>query len=193
METKEKKVDQIEEYLEQIIDKYQKQNLPARINRSQTAKIMNCAPTHISYVIHHRLNKDNEYNIITKRGLEGYIQIVKKKPGERIGYKPKYISRYREESIAYKIGSNLNNFIDTQIKPIQQELGLNKLAIEMIQNITREILREGKAKNDNRYLEIIKETIRQTITHQYKTPGNGERGKTGRKRRQNAKEIKPNT
>lgn len=193
METKEKKVDQIEEYLEQIIDKYQKQNLPARINRSQTAKIMNCAPTHISYVIHHRLNKDNEYNIITKRGLEGYIQIVKKKPGERIGYKPKYISRYREESIAYKIGSNLNNFIDTQIKPIQQELGLNKLAIEMIQNITREILREGKAKNDNRYLEIIKETIRQTITHQYKTAGNGEKGKTGRKRRQNAKEIKPNT
>lgn len=193
METKEKKVDQIEEYLEQIIDKYQKQNLPARINRSQTAKIMNCAPTHISYVIHHRLNKDNEYNIITKRGLEGYIQIVKKKPGERIGYKPKYISRYREESIAYKIGSNLNNFIDTQIKPIQQELGLNKLAIEMIQNITREILREGKAKNDNRYLEIIKETIRQTITHQYKTTGNGEKGKTGRKRRQNAKEIKPNT
>lgn len=193
METKEKKVDQIEEYLEQIIDKYQKQNLPARINRSQTAKIMNCAPTHISYVIHHRLNKDNEYNIITKRGLEGYIQIVKKKPGERIGYKPKYISRYREESIAYKIGSNLNNFIDTQIKPIQQELGLNKLAIEMIQNITREILREGKAKNDNRYLEIIKETIRQTITHQYKTPRNGEKGKTGRKRRQNAKEIKPNT
>lgn len=193
MEPKEKKVDQIEEYLEQIIDKYQKQNLPARINRSQTAKIMNCAPTHISYVIHHRLNKDNEYNIITKRGLEGYIQIVKKKPGERIGYKPKYISRYREESIAYKIGSNLNNFIDTQIKPIQQELGLNKLAIEMIQNITREILREGKAKNDNRYLEIIKETIRQTITHQYKTPGNGEKGKAGRKRRQNAKEIKPNT
>lgn len=193
METKEKKVDQIEEYLEQIIDKYQKQNLPARINRSQTAKIMNCAPTHISYVIHHRLNKDNEYNIITKRGLEGYIQIVKKKPGERIGYKPKYISRYREESIAYKIGSNLNNFIDTQIKPIQQELGLNKLAIEMIQNITREILREGKAKNDNRYLEIIKETIRQTITHQYKTPENGEKGKAGRKRRQNAKEIKPNT
>ena len=193
METKEKKVDQIEEYLEQIIDKYQKQNLPARINRSQSAKIMNCAPTHISYVIHHRLNKDNEYNIITKRGLEGYIQIVKKKPGERIGYKPKYISRYREESIAYKIGSNLNNFIDTQIKPIQQELGLNKLAIEMIQNITREILREGKAKNDNRYLEIIKETIRQTITHQYKTPGNGEKGKTDRKRRQNAKEIKPNT
>lgn len=193
MKTKEKKVDQIEEYLEQIIDKYQKQNLPARINRSQTAKIMNCAPTHISYVIHHRLNKDNEYNIITKRGLEGYIQIVKKKPGERIGYKPKYISRYREESIAYKIGSNLNNFIDTQIKPIQQELGLNKLAIEMIQNITREILREGKAKNDNRYLEIIKETIRQTITHQYKTPGNGEKGKAGRKRRQNAKEIKPNT
>ena len=193
METKEKKVDQIEEYLEQIIDKYQKQNLPARINRSQTAKIMNCAPTHISYVIHHRLNKDNEYNIITKRGLEGYIQIVKKKPGERIGYKPKYISRYREESIAYKIGSNLNNFIDTQIKPIQQELGLNKLAIEMIQNITREILREGKAKNDNRYLEIIKETIRQTITHQCKTPGNREKGKTGRKRRQNAKEIKPNT
>lgn len=193
METKEKKVDQIEEYLEQIIDKYQKQNLPARINRSQTAKIMNCAPTHISYVIHHRLNKDNEYNIITKRGLEGYIQIVKKKPGERIGYKPKYISRYREESIAYKIGSNLNNFIDTQIKPIQQELGLNKLAIEMIQNITKEILREGKAKNDNRYLEIIKETIRQTITHQYKTPGNGEKGKAGRKRRQNAKEIKPNT
>ena len=193
METKEKKVDQIEEYLEQIIDKYQKQNLPARINRSQTAKIMNCAPTHISYVIHHRLNKDNEYNIITKRGLEGYIQIVKKKPGERIGYKPKYISRYREESIAYKIGSNLNNFIDTQIKPIQQELGLNKLAIEMIKNITREILREGKAKNDNRYLEIIKETIRQTITHQYKTPGNGEKGKAGRKKRQNAKEIKPNT
>ena len=193
METKEKKVDQIEEYLEQIIDKYQKQNLPARINRSQTAKIMNCAPTHISYVIHHRLNKDNEYNIITKRGLEGYIQIVKKKPGERIGYKPKYISRYREENIAYKIGSNLNNFIDTQIKPIQQELGLNKLAIEMIQNITREILREGKAKNDNRYLEIIKETIRQTITHQYKTPGNGEKGKAGRKKRQNAKEIKPNT
>ena len=193
METKEKKVDQIEEYLEQIIDKYQKQNLPARINRSQTAKIMNCAPTHISYVIHHRLNKDNEYNIITKRGLEGYIQIVKKKPGERIGYKPKYISRYREESIAYKIGSNLNNFIDTQIKPIQQELGLNKLAIEMIQNITREILREGKAKNDHRYLEIIKETIRQTITHQYKTPGNGEKGKAGRKKRQNAKEIKPNT
>lgn len=193
MESKEKKVDQIEEYLEQIIDKYQKQNLPARINRSQTAKIMNCAPTHISYVIHHRLNKDNEYNIITKRGLEGYIQIVKKKPGERIGYKPKYISRYREESIAYKIGSNLNNFIDTQIKPIQQELGLNKLAIEMIQNITREILREGKAKNDNRYLEIIKETIRQTITHQYKTPGNGEKGKAGKKRRQNAKEIKPNT
>ena len=193
METKEKKVDQIEEYLEQIIDKYQKQNLPARINRSQTAKIMNCAPTHISYVIHHRLNKDNEYNIITKRGLEGYIQIVKKKPGERIGYKPKYISRYREERIAYKIGSNLNNFIDTQIKPIQQELGLNKLAIEMIQNITREILREGKAKNDNRYLEIIKETIRQTITHQYKTPVNGEKGKAGRKKRQNAKEIKPNT
>lgn len=193
METKEKKVDQIEEYLEQIIDKYQKQNLPARINRSQTAKIMNCAPTHISYVIHHRLNKDNEYNIITKRGLEGYIQIVKKKPGERIGYKPKYISRYREESIAFKIGSNLNNFIDTQIKPIQQELGLNKLAIEIIQNITREILREGKAKNDNRYLEIIKETIRQTITHQYKTPGNGEKKQAGRKRRQNAKEIKPNT
>lgn len=193
METKEKKVDQIEEYLEQIIDKYQKQNLPARINRSQTAKIMNCAPTHISYVIHHRLNKDNEYNIITKRGLEGYIQIVKKKPGERIGYKPKYISRYREESIAYKIGSNLNNFIDTQIKPVQQELGLNKLAIEIIQNITREILREGKAKNDNRYLEIIKETIRQTITHQYKTPGNGEKKQAGRKRRQNAKEIKPNT
>lgn len=65
--------DIIEAYLKKILA----DNEQIEIRRSEIAKLFNCVPSQINYVINTRFTEQRGYVVNSKRGGGGYIRIVK--------------------------------------------------------------------------------------------------------------------
>ncbi|MEJ6949616.1 CtsR family transcriptional regulator [Natronospora cellulosivora (SeqCode)] len=66
--------DQIEQYLRELIKKYQGE---VEIKRNQLADDFNCAPSQINYVLETRFPLEKGYVVESQRGGGGYIRIIR--------------------------------------------------------------------------------------------------------------------
>jgi transcriptional regulator len=71
-----------EQYLKQVLERSRENS--AEIKRSEIADKFECVPSQINYVINTRFTIERGYLVESKRGVGGYIRIIKIKPHDHL-------------------------------------------------------------------------------------------------------------
>ncbi|NLK07821.1 MAG: CtsR family transcriptional regulator [Firmicutes bacterium] len=73
--------DHIERYIKALLDQSEQPSL--EIRRVELAKLFECVPSQINYVLKTRFNSQRGYIVESRRGGGGYIRIFRLEPGHR--------------------------------------------------------------------------------------------------------------
>lgn len=166
---------EIIEELEKLIKIHDKKKEPLVIKRVEFAKQLGCTPHLISYVIFHKLNENNEYNITSKKGTNGGIKIEritnmrsacigKPAPNAPPVISARTITKEREKEIELCLRSTIDRYMDEFIDLLNPQYIYNKKRIhEMIRDICYIVLRQNTTEKDDNLIYLIESAIEYSL------------------------------